>query len=373
MGKPIYLYVTPFFPSPESWRGAYSVNFVNGLLANGEYDVRVFTCGKGPDYTYQGICVHRFPLRYLPSALFPFLFARLNECAFLRKVASLGIDLKDVAVCHANTALFGIFARAVKAHNQQTQAILHHHDLQSYGLSTGIFRHFYLNKLINFFCLRRLHEAMDLHVFVSEKARENFLLVPHAPQTPYTDYPRQLRGLGCFRGPRIRATAVWHYEPDAAFFHPRGRVPHAGFVMGCVANFKTMKDHLTLLKAVDLIRDQLGDWQLRLVGSGPLLARCQKYVREHKLESHITFESECDYTDLPDFYRSLDLFVLPSYFEGFGCVYTEALACGTPFIACEDQGISDILPQPNCTLCNTQDPVDLADKILAFYKTHFAC
>ena len=45
------------------------------------------------------------------------------------------------------------------------------------------------------------------------------------------------------------------------------------------------------------------------------------------------------------FYNTLDLFVLPSKYEAFGCVYLEALACGVPFIGVEGQGIEDIV---NC-------------------------
>ncbi|MDE7125839.1 MAG: glycosyltransferase, partial [Muribaculaceae bacterium] len=47
---------------------------------------------------------------------------------------------------------------------------------------------------------------------------------------------------------------------------------------------------------------------------------------------------------LPEFYQGLDLFVLPSYWEAFGCVYTEAYACGVPFIGVKGQGISEIIP-----------------------------
>ena len=74
--NPIYIVVTPFFPSPETWRGAYCYDFVKALMRTGKYDVRVFVPGNGADYDYQGVHVYRFPVKYLPSNVFPVLFRR---------------------------------------------------------------------------------------------------------------------------------------------------------------------------------------------------------------------------------------------------------------------------------------------------------
>ena len=104
---------------------------------------------------------------------------------------------------------------------------------------------------------------------------------------------------------------------------------------------------------------------LTFVGSGETLRECQEFVREHGLESCVEFRREVTHEKLADFYRSLDLFVLPSYFEGFGCVFTEAWACGTPFVTCEGQGMDDLIPEEGrgTWLCRPRDPDDLAAKI----------
>jgi len=43
--------------------------------------------------------------------------------------------------------------------------------------------------------------------------------------------------------------------------------------------------------------------------------------------------------ELPELYSSVDLFVLPSEYEGFGIVFMEAMACETPVVGTEVGGI----------------------------------
>jgi len=48
---------------------------------------------------------------------------------------------------------------------------------------------------------------------------------------------------------------------------------------------------------------------------------------------------------LRDFYRDSDVFVFPSFFEGFGLVVLEAMACGLPAIATECSAGPDVLDE----------------------------
>lgn len=370
MKKPIYLIVTPYFPSPSSWRGAYCYDFARALQTFGHYDVCVLRPGNEADYIYGGIPVYYFKQKRLPSAAFPFLFTRTNRVRLLQKLTAIGIAPKDVAICHAHTALLSDYALTLKAANPNCLALLHHHDLSSFGLDIGRLRFFWIYRLLIATSLRMRHAAMDCHVFVSEGSRQNFLAFPRAINALSADYRHQLRGLSFLKPLSVKGSYILHNGVRLDCF-TRMRREHQGFVMGCVANFIPIKGHRYLLQALAQCNHALGDWHLRLIGSGPTLHACQRLTKRLGIAAHVTFETERPHAALPEFYQALDLFILPSYFEGFGCTCVEAFACGTPFITCKHQGLDALIPSAEHPhwLCDPKNADDLAAKILHFH-TH---
>ena len=407
----VYLYITPFFPSLGNWRGAYCYDFVRALVRHLElsggvgsscakvpedkgWKVVVFKEGDGSDYELEvekrsgggdrKIIVHTFKARRLPSNIFPNLFARWNQRSFLRKVkealtplfdSSSQLQLLDaVEVCHCNTANYGIYALAMKKANPRCKTLLHHHDLASFGLNIGVLQHCWIYNMIQFPILRRMHEKIDCHVFISEASRRSFLAAPDASWTMYEDYKKQMRGLP-YRPSRIKGSVILHNGVDKAVFKVgdmswSGTKDVLSFVIGCVGNFQELKGQETLIRAVARVNEveveKIGGRRrvkILFVGSGERLEACWRLAEELGVDAE--FLREVSHEKLADFYRGLDLFVLPSWFEGFGCVYTEAHSCGVPFIACEGQGIEDILEveERSPWLCRPGDAEDLAAKI----------
>ena len=372
MSSPFYLVVTPFFPSPDNWRGAYCYDFVVALKKTGLYRVEVFVPGKGDDYQIGNVQIHRFVTRELPSNVFPFLWARRNKRSFLDAVKRAGISMNDVAVCHGHTANFAIYPQAVKDVNESCITLLHHHDRESFGLNLGILKYCWPYNMVMFPILRRLHEQMDCHVFISEASRRSFLAAPNAKAEPYKGYHKQMRGLP-YHPARIKKSLILHNGVDVSIFNEAGRIARTDgdITIGCVGNFGDWKNQITLLKAMVVLREW-GLTKIRaiFIGSGPELEECRCYAKQNCLDAE--FRQEVRHECLPDFYRTIDLFVLPSFFEGFGCVFTEAYACGTPFITCEGQGMDDLIPgsEWHIWLAKIQDPDDLARKIRYYFEKH---
>lgn len=88
------------------------------------------------------------------------------------------------------------------------------------------------------------------------------------------------------------------------------------FTIGCVANFWELKDQITLIKAVEiLVNEGVRRLKTVFIGTGVTREGCEQYVREHGLVNYFEFNNEVDHRQLNTFYNTLDLFVLPSYWD----------------------------------------------------------
>lgn len=80
-----------------------------------------------------------------------------------------------------------------------------------------------------------------------------------------------------------------------------------------------------------------------IAGVGDDEARLRQVAAEAGVADRVRFLGKVPAADLPDLYRAADLFALPSIGEGFGIVYLEAMASGTPAIGLDVGGAPDAL------------------------------
>jgi glycosyltransferase involved in cell wall biosynthesis len=107
-----------------------------------------------------------------------------------------------------------------------------------------------------------------------------------------------------------------------------------------VARFDRQKDHKTLLKALSLLPPDL-DWQLSLVGDGPLLLPMKKLAETYFLSHKVHF---IGFNDSPsDFFASSDCFILSSNWEGLPITIIEALSACLPVIATDVGGCNELV------------------------------
>jgi glycosyltransferase involved in cell wall biosynthesis len=95
-----------------------------------------------------------------------------------------------------------------------------------------------------------------------------------------------------------------------------------------------------LLAFADVAR-RLPESSLFIAGYGELRPELERQTAELGLASRVHFLGRLDNRELPKYYASADLFVLPSRLESWGTVMLEALACGTRVVATATAGASE--------------------------------
>jgi glycosyltransferase involved in cell wall biosynthesis len=130
-----------------------------------------------------------------------------------------------------------------------------------------------------------------------------------------------------------------------------------------VGNFVPVKNIETLLAAAAILRARATDFQLLLVGRGPLENTLRRKCHALGLEEHVRFVGPVPHDALPDWYRAVDLTVLPSWSEGVPNVLLESSAAGVPFVASRVGGIPEIAAEGIDCLVPAGDPPALADAV----------
>lgn len=100
------------------------------------------------------------------------------------------------------------------------------------------------------------------------------------------------------------------------------------FVVGHVGRFMNQKNHSFLIDIFSELHKTNEDSVLLLIGGGLLENSIKKKVDELQLADSVIFAGI--QSNMPDFYQAMDVFVLPSLFEGLGIVNIEAQTSGLP-------------------------------------------
>lgn len=86
-------------------------------------------------------------------------------------------------------------------------------------------------------------------------------------------------------------------------------------------------------------------------------------VGELNLQDEVIFTGLVPDGDLALIYSAADLFVFPSFYEGFGYPPLEAMACGTPVIVSNTSSLPEVVGEAGLYV-NPGDPEDIAEKML---------
>jgi glycosyltransferase involved in cell wall biosynthesis len=132
-----------------------------------------------------------------------------------------------------------------------------------------------------------------------------------------------------------------------------------------VATLTARKGHLVLIEALASLAGL--DWHLTCAGSttrDPAVASAVRAaIARHGLENRVDLVGEMPPGTLGSLYRSADVFVLPSFYEGYGMALAEALAHGLPVVSTDAGAIPSTVPGGAGILVPPGDARALADAL----------
>ena len=342
----IYLVITPFFPSNESFVGSYVYDQVKEIKHQSNFTIEIVKVvsffSSESDYEFNGFKVKIFKTFDFPYFIFPGLFNSCNKRRFYKFLQKKNII--NVSFSHSHVS----YPAAYLVEDLVCKKIVQHHGLDILQLLNG--RNHIIKRLQKTYLTKRTISHLnksDLNIGVSELVL------------------KQLRKYSTYLP---KDELVLYNGVDTSKFYPVEVEKNKSFTIGCVANFWEIKDQITLIKAVEMLLSNGENILLRLIGSGPTLQSCKDYVQLKNLNQFISFEKEIRHELLNTFINKIDLFVLPSYYEALGCVYLESWATNTPFIAVRNQGISELIPDDmkDNFLVSKSDELNLSKSILDF-------
>jgi len=139
--------------------------------------------------------------------------------------------------------------------------------------------------------------------------------------------------------------------------------------IACVARLVEYKRVEDLIKATNLLKDEIPNLKCQIIGTGPLEKQLKRLTRKLELEKNVKFHGFIKkHEEVLKIIASSHIFCLPSTVEGFGIVIVEAMKCGTPFVASRIPPILEASAGQGGLFFEPGNWKDLADKIKTLLK-----
>ncbi|WP_240451995.1 glycosyltransferase family 4 protein [Halostella salina] len=314
-------FVTKMYPPRTGGGATYAYELANALGELG-HEVDVYTQavpGEDNDVpTHPNVTVTRIT-KARPLVVFSTLYFSI--------ACRLRIDFEQYDVIHgtlmpASTVAFGpLFLRGLDA-----PLVLTSHGT-SYDEARSVDPRGFVDYLFKYF----FHPVNVLLDLVSGRSADHIIAV--------SDHTReQLRDL--YRFDEAKLTTV---PPgiDTERFSPTDAVhPAVDDSKRSVLVLSRLDPRKGIDKAIRAFAQlEYDDAELLIGGTGRLEPSLKELAAELGVRDSVRFLGFVPDEELPSLYSSVDLFVLPSEYEGFGIVFMEAMACGTPVVGTSVGGI----------------------------------
>ncbi|MFH0810737.1 MAG: glycosyltransferase [Pseudomonadota bacterium] len=172
------------------------------------------------------------------------------------------------------------------------------------------------------------------------------------------------------RMPARKVEVILNGIDDSPFATARGeairkelRVAPDQPLVGFVSRLQPQKGPTYLIEAARLVVDRLPSARFVLTGDGEHRLQVEETIDRLGLRQSVVLTGWR--SDIHDIISALDIFVLPSVWEGTPLVVLEAMAAGKPIVATEVGGVPAVLDnEQTALLVRPSDPAALAESII---------
>jgi teichuronic acid biosynthesis glycosyltransferase TuaC len=321
LSKPHILTLTPFYPSEnDEVSGCFVAETLRQLQARGAASSVIAVDSiyhasrkSSPEFPATWTRYPQLPGNFGLSSAGRFLGAVL-----LNKVRKLHRDL-PVSVIHAHAALPCGHAAAFLSRRLGIPFVVTVHGLDVFNccFQNGIAARWRRKSSL------RVYAEASKVICISEKVQQ---LLKHGMAAADAT---------------VNAETIYN-GTDPGFFVP-SRIQDAPPTILIVGNLLAGKGHELVLRALSKLKGLHPRVQCRIIGEGADRDRFVALAKDLGLADRVHFLGRRSRSEVAEAMRDCTVFVLPSRYEGLGCVYLEAMASGKPAIACSGQGIDEII------------------------------
>jgi glycosyltransferase involved in cell wall biosynthesis len=164
------------------------------------------------------------------------------------------------------------------------------------------------------------------------------------------------------------------FTPDGQFNDLRAVFGFSSddFVVGFIARCTKQKAPLDFLEAVRLAHDKNPKVKGLFVGEGDMDTEVDAFVAAHQMTDYV-YRSKFR-TDVPDLLHCIDVYCLPSLWEGLSIALLEAMAMGKAIVATPTDGTKEvIIHEDDGLLIPFSQPQALADALIRFREDPVLC
>lgn len=141
------------------------------------------------------------------------------------------------------------------------------------------------------------------------------------------------------------------------------------FTLARLSGMEGYKGYDRVIKSLPEVLEKVPETVYILGGKGDSLEEIRNLVKSMGLEKNVITPGFIPDDELVDYYNLADVYVMPSKKEGFGIVFLEAMACGTPVIAGNQDGSGEpLLDGKLGFMVDPDDENELAGNIISVLK-----